>query len=134
MASVASIGVRARWLSVRALRWHLAVVLWVPGCLYAFNWQVHRALDGNGLSYLYSVEWPVLALVGIAVWWSMLHTDPESVGARAQQRAVEAAEREGAPQGSHAVRRREQEDETLAEYNDQLARLASQGPKGWRRR
>jgi hypothetical protein len=126
--------VRARWLSARALRWHAAVLLWVPGCLIAFDWQVYRALDGNSLSYLYSVEWPVLALVGVAVWWSMLHTDPEVIGARAQRRAMEVAERTGAPEATHAVRHRDEEDAALAEYNDQLAQLAGQGPKTWRRK
>jgi hypothetical protein len=124
--------VRARWLSRRAVILHLAVALWVPGCLVAGWWQVTRALDGNTLSYLYSVEWPVFALVGIWVWWSLVHTDPESVGARAQRRLAAEQARAGLlpppPQ-----RRPEDEDEELAAYNDQLARLAGEGrPKTWR--
>ena len=86
---------RERWFSRRALTLHLAVVLWVPGCLVAGWWQVTRALDGNGLSYLYSVEWPVFALVGIWMWWSLIHTDPETVGARAQRRLASARARAG---------------------------------------
>ena len=123
---------RARWLSRRALTLHLLVVAWVPGCLVAGWWQVTRALDGNGLSYLYSVEWPAFALIGMWVWWVQIHTDPESVGARAQRRMQAARERAGiAPVVSE--RHREVEDEELAAYNDRLAELAADGrAKTWR--
>jgi len=124
--------VRARWLSRRALTLHLAVVLWFPGCLLAGWWQVTRALDGNGLSYLYSAEWPCFALVGIWVWWVQIHTDPETVGARAQRRMQDARARAGiAPVVPE--RRRDEEDEELAAYNDRLAKLAADGrAKTWR--
>jgi hypothetical protein len=155
--------VRQRWLSRRALLLHLALAIWFPGCLVAFWWQVHRAFSGNGLSYLYSVEWPVFALTGIWAWWQLVHTDPDSVGRRAQQRM--AAERAshtttppgpdgpetadgvagattdgatgtltGAGPGGQPLRRREDEDPELAAYNDRLARLATEGPGTWRRR
>jgi DNA-binding transcriptional regulator of glucitol operon len=111
---------------------HLAVVVWVPGCLIAGWWQVTRAFDGNGLSYLYSVEWPVFALVGIWVWWSLIHTDPDTVGARAQRRIAAARARAGVTQTT-TQRQRDDEDEELAAYNDELARLAAEGrPKTWR--
>jgi hypothetical protein len=71
-------------------------------------------------------------LVGIWVWWSLVHTDPETVGARAQRRLATARARAGiAP--APAERRRDEEDEELAAYNDELARLAAEGrPKTWR--
>ena len=134
---------RQRWFSARALKLHLAVVLWVPACLVAAWWQVNRAFDGNGLSYLYSVEWPLFALVGVWAWWQLLHLDPASVGRRAQQQlahtetvpdapAAEAGASASAPQPP--ARRHEDEDAELAAYNDRLAALAAQGPKTWRRR
>jgi hypothetical protein len=124
--------VRAQWFSRRAITLHLAVVVWVPGCLLAGWWQVTRALGGNGLSYLYSVEWPVFALVGIWVWWSLVHTDPATVGARAQ-RAMTAARSEQGQTEPVVERRREDEDEELAAYNDRLAAMAAEGrPKTWR--
>ena len=43
-------------------------------------WQITRATDGNGLSYLYSVEWPIFAILGVYFWWMLIHTDYESVG------------------------------------------------------
>ena len=114
-----------RWLSRRALALHLAMVVWVPGCLVAGWWQVTRALDGNGLSYLYSVEWPIFALVGVWMWWSLIHTDPETVGARAQRRMEAARAKAGIPPAI-AERRREDEDPELAAYNDRLAELAAE--------
>jgi len=157
-----------RWFSRRAFGLHTAIVLWVPGCLFAFWWQVTRAFDGNGLSYLYSVEWPAFAVVGVWGWWLLLHTDPDTVGRRAQEKlaaqlaaeraAQLAAAKVGGPSGESSAdptaestaakaqaaaqaavemapaRRREDEDEALAAYNDRLADLATRGPKTWRSR
>lgn len=156
-----------RWLSRRAVTLHVSVLFWVPMCLVAGWWQVTRALDGNGLSYLYSVEWPIFAVVGVLAWWSLVHTDPETVGARAQRRMLAGgdgptaggstapgaggASSPGAsgaaaagigsgpdgvaqPRATVPARRREEEDEALAAYNDRLAALATAGrPKTWRR-
>jgi hypothetical protein len=114
------------------------MVLWVPMCLVAGWWQVTRALDGNGLSYLYSVEWPIFAVVGVFAWWSLVHTDPDSVGARAQRRLLARTDgaREEVPgtAGATPARDRRSEDAELAAYNDRLADLAaSDRPKTWRR-
>ena len=142
---------RERWFSARAVRLHVAIVLWVPACLVAGWWQVTRAFDGNGLSYLYSVEWPLFAIVGVWGWWQLIHIDPETVGHRAQERmAQEAAEAtpgpaggvDGAADGGVAgpgatevpPRRVEEEDAALAAYNERLAALAAQGPQTWRTR
>jgi hypothetical protein len=72
--------VRERWLSRRALFLHVGCLLFVPFCIAATWWQITRAEDGNGLSYLYTFEWPVFAIVGIYFWWQFLHTDYETVG------------------------------------------------------
>ncbi len=148
--------VRERWFSRRAILLHLAILVWFPGCLVAFWWQVHRAFDGNGLSYLYSVEWPAFAVAGVWGWWQLVHTDPGDVGRAAQEKMAAAAASPAttASPGTTAARpttaaarpttatavqssparRREDEDPELAAYNDRLARLAAEGPKGWRRR
>lgn len=123
-------GRRGRWLSRQAVVLHLSLLLWVPGCIFAFWWQVNRAFDGNGLSYLYSIEWPIFALVGVYAWWSLIHTDPDSVGRRAQEKLTTGTP---VPATAAAVRRREEEDPELAAYNDHLAALAEKGPKTWRR-
>lgn len=139
---------RQRWFSRRAILIHLGALLFVPLCLLAWWWQVTRAIGGNDLSYVYAVEWPVLAIIGVYVWWALIHTDFEKVGARAQakqlaEQAVQAdraeqAEGDGAsvafvPAPEEGPRRRELEDEELAAYNDRLEELARQGPKTWRR-
>ncbi len=81
-------GQRDRWLSRRALLLHLAVVVLAPACALAGWWQATRALAGNGLSWFYSVEWPVFSLLVVAGWWHLIHEDPEERRAR----KLEAAE------------------------------------------
>jgi len=120
-----------RWFSRRAVLLHLALLVWFPGCLFAFWWQVHRAFDGNALSYLYSIEWPLFSLAGVWGWWQLVHTDPERVGRRAQARMAADAQAQGSAAPA-PERRREDEDDELAAYNDRLAQLASRGPRTWR--
>ena len=78
--------VRARWLSRRAIFLHLAFLLFVPLCIAATWWQITRAEDGNGLSYLYTFEWPVFAILGVYFWWMFLHTDYDAVGLKGMQK------------------------------------------------
>lgn len=140
---------RRRWLSRRAVLLHLCLAVWFPGCLLAFWWQVHRALAGNGLSYLYSVEWPVFALVGVWAWWQLVHIEP---AARHPAHTLVSGGTEGSelprePAGASVagdaadptapvvpLRQRPAHDEELSAYNDRLARLATHGPKPWRSR
>jgi hypothetical protein len=122
--------VRSRWFSLRGLGLHLALVVWVAGCLLAAWWQVHRALGGNEYSYLYAVEWPVFAIAGVFGWWALLHTEPATDEAKAERREHEAKLRADA---QAARRDHGAEDPELAAYNDHLAELAASGRrKGWR--
>jgi|SRR5579872_3294827 len=82
---------RERWLSRRALLLHLTVLVVAPGCAVAGWWQATRALAGNGLSWAYSVEWPIFALLALAGWWHLVHEDPEERAERRADRPVEAA-------------------------------------------
>ncbi len=124
---------RKRWFSKRALQLHLAVIVWVPVCVVCGWWQVTRAFAGNSLSYLYSVEWPIFAILGAVGWWVLIHTDPDTVGAKGLRRAQR---RPSTPAPAPPpVRHVEEEDEALAAYNDRLARLSESGAaKTWRRR
>jgi hypothetical protein len=119
--------VKSRWFSPRALLLHLALVLWVAGCVTAAVWQVGRAFQGNTLSYMYSVEWPVFAILGIFGWWSLVHLDGVSEEQRATRKAYEDKMRADAL----AARQRsvEPEDATLAAYNDHLATISRQPKK-----
>ena len=55
---------------------HFLLVTVVPGCLLAGWWQVNRALSGNLLSYFYSIEWPIFAVLGVIAWWQLVHDQP----------------------------------------------------------
>ena len=136
--------VRERWLSKRAVWLHVAVLVFVPGCAVAAWWQINRAEDGNQLSYLYSVMWPVFAILGLYFWWMLIHTDYDTVGLKGMRRQQEAATSDPqATVATDAPRRRCRgpaaadlavEDPALAAYNARLAELAAQGPKTWRAR
>ena len=52
-----------RWLS-----WHLFAVLAFWGMWWLGDWQFHRAIDGNALSWAYTFEWPVFAMFGAVFW------------------------------------------------------------------
>ncbi len=138
--------VRARWLSKRAVSLHAAVLVIVPGCAIAAWWQIHRAQDGNTLSYLYSVMWPAFGLLGIYFWWLLLHTDYETVGLKGMRRAQAQAEAQttGAEATSPAppitvseepivAASGDDDDAELAAYNERLAALSAK-PKTWRNR
>jgi hypothetical protein len=137
--------VRERWFSRRAVSLHFAALVFVPGCAVAAWWQIHRAADGNQLSYLYSVMWPVFAVLGVVFWWLLLHTDYDTVGLKgmrrqAQQEAALANPAATATTTAPSPPARApappivsaDEDPELAAYNARLAELAAKGAKTWR--
>ena len=87
--------VRRRWFSGRAVLLHFEVLIVVAACTAATVWQASRALGGNGLSWFYTFEWPVLAGIAIAAWWHLIHEDPEERAARLSEREqVDQADRQ----------------------------------------
>jgi hypothetical protein len=98
---------RRRWFSARAVKLHAIVLVVAPGCVLAGWWQATRALAGNGLSWFYSVEWPVFALLAVAGWWHLVHEDPDELRARRAAGRIggAAADRPVAPPGDHATPR-----------------------------
>jgi hypothetical protein len=142
---------RERWLSKRAITIHLVTLAFVPLCGLAAWWQITRAFGGNGLSYLYSVEWPIFAAIGVYFWWMLIHTDYEAVGLRGMRARMEsAAIADSVPataldgtSTSPAVESvvvptptpgLEMDDPELAAYNARLAQLSEKGAKTWRTR
>ena len=86
---------RKRWLSPRAVLFHLELLVVVAACAAATWWQASRALGGNGLSWFYTFEWPVFAGIAVAAWWHLIHEDPEARAARRRVReAVDPAQRQ----------------------------------------
>ena len=65
---------------------HVAFLIIATGCLIAGWWQIHRAMSGNTLSYLYSVEWPAFVVVAGIGWWQMFHDTPEDLVERKAHR------------------------------------------------
>ena len=86
-------GVLRKWFGPRALLWHALMVGIVLGCAVAADWQIHRAASGNTLSYLYSVEWPVFAIMAIVGWWQLINEDPSEVEERKAERIRRATPR-----------------------------------------
>jgi hypothetical protein len=85
-----------RWFSGRAFVFHLLLVIIVPGCLIAGWWQLGRATGGNGLSWAYTFEWPIFAVIACVGWWQMIHEDPADVVARKEER-IRRAKQVGPP-------------------------------------
>jgi len=130
--------VRERWLSRRSIALHAAALVFVPACFLAAWWQITRATDGNGLSYLYAVEWPVFAILGAYFWWMLIHTDYDSVGLRGmretQPTPVEMpVTTPVGPSAALAASGPVDDDPELSAYNDRLASLSRQGAKTWRK-
>jgi hypothetical protein len=135
-------------LSKRAFGLHAGVLFFVPACAAAAWWQVTRATDGNGLSYLYAVEWPIFALLGIYLWWMFIHADYDTVGLRGmrnREAPAEAEDEDEAPAAAVAPTAAATpvsvppstggaEDPALAAYNARLASLSARGPQTWRHR
>jgi hypothetical protein len=117
--------VRSKYFSLRAIGLHIALIFWILTCALAAWWQVGRAIQGNSLSYLYSIEWPVIGVMGVLGWYSLLNAEKVSEHKEKARREYEEKMRADALAARRAA---EEEDPTLAAYNDHLARL-SQEPK-----
>ncbi|MDE3204002.1 MAG: hypothetical protein KGQ66_07245 [Acidobacteriota bacterium] len=84
-----------QWTKPRSLGLHALFLIVAGGCGVAMWWQVHRAMQGNVLSYLYSVEWPAIAVVAGIGWWQMFHDTPEDIARRSEyHRRMRAASAE----------------------------------------
>jgi hypothetical protein len=120
---------------------HAAAIVVVSGCAIAAWWQVNRAQDGNQLSFLYSVMWPVFGVLGLTFWWMLIHTDYDTVGLKGMRRQTQPAvpsevpvPTAGAVQPGIAAAPGPEEDPELAAYNARLAELSAKGRKTWRTR
>lgn len=90
-------------------------------------WQVGRAIAGNSLSFLYSMEWPVIGVLGVLGWYAMLNMEKLTDAEIEQRREYEESMRSQARAAREAQRL--DEDPVLASYNDHLAQLGSQPKK-----
>ncbi len=111
---------KSKWFSSRAFLLHFVLLVWLAICASAAWWQVGRAIQGNTLSFMYSIEWPVFGVLGVLGWYALLNMEKVTEHDQRERRAYEETMRTQARE-----RRAEQsEDPTLAAYNDHLAELA----------
>jgi hypothetical protein len=85
-------------------RIHVGLVLAEVICIPAFVFELYRALAGNGLSWAYVGEWPLLGIYAIYMWKKMLREE------RGDVKPGRVAKVEG-------------EDARLAEWNAYLASI-----------
>jgi hypothetical protein len=118
--------VTPRWLG-----WHLLMVVSFWGMLWLGDWQFHRALAGNGLSWAYTFEWPLFAVFAVVFWAKTIRdefrirrgTMPDPRAAAEAERlpaGVDPAQVSSVQAGPGAP---DEEDAELSAYNAYLARL-----------
>ena len=109
----------------RWLGWHVLMVLSVWGMLWLGDWQLHRALSGNGLSWAYTFEWPLFAAFVVWMWVRAVRDhlsqergeDPYAERRPPPIKAIKAVNR--------PVLAGDDDDPQLAAYNEYLAWLAA---------
>jgi hypothetical protein len=133
--------IQPRWLG-----WHLLMVVSFWGMLWLGDWQLHRALSGNALSWAYTFEWPLFSGFAVVFWAKTIRDEfkikrGEAVPGSALTAGLDdedlpqSARTALAAQAGHAPD--EPEDPELATYNAYLARLNSEVSRhgkwhGWR--
>ena len=121
----------SRWrflITPRWLGWTAFVIAATAGMLWLGDWQLHRALAGNGLSWAYTFEWPLFAIFAVVFWAKTIRDEVHPPAEAGPADAVGlpggmpvpppggARQDGGAGEGG-------EEDEELAAYNAYLARL-----------
>jgi hypothetical protein len=72
-----------------AMKTHAMLVVSLALCALAFWIELGRAERGNGLSWAYVFEWPLLGGFAIYMWWKFLH--PEANVRNRRQRSEKVA-------------------------------------------
>jgi hypothetical protein len=120
------------WLSRRALKLHVVILIVVPAFLALCLWQISRALGGNSLSWAYVFEWPIFAAYAVYMWWRFVHEAAEDGSPPAAAGTDPGGRTDSAngdatttpPLDAEKEKEEEQDDAELAAYNDYLAQLA----------
>jgi hypothetical protein len=112
----------------RWLGWHVLMVVSFWGMLALGDWQLHRALAGNSLSWAYTFEWPLFAGFAVVFWARTIRDEfrirrggVDIHGGAAPGDALGLPA--GIGTGQVQVPDDDADDEELARYNRYLARL-----------
>lgn len=57
------------------MRAHATLLTGLVLCGWAFWFELGRAQRGNGLSWAYVFEWPLLGIFGVYMWWNVLNPE-----------------------------------------------------------
>jgi hypothetical protein len=130
---------RPRWfflITPRWLGWHAFAVVATIGMLWLGDWQFHRAEAGNALSWAYTFEWPIFAVMGVVFWARTIRDEfrqPRSADVTAEEVELPAGAGPGTAgrAGSlgltvGAADDADADDPELAAYNAYLAKLNEQ--------
>jgi DNA-binding transcriptional regulator of glucitol operon len=117
--------VKSKWWGPRAMALHVSLIVWMGMCATAAWWQVGRAVEGNALSFMYAIEWPVFGVLGVLGWFAMLNLEKVSASKETERREYEERMRAQAQAARARAREADAEDPALAAYNDHLASLAT---------
>jgi hypothetical protein len=129
-------------LSPRWLAWLAFVIVAFWGMLWLGDWQFHRAIGGNGLSWAYTFEWPLFAGFGLVFWARTVRDELRARRGPSQKEvaraAAEAAAGPALPDGigTRQIDRPadDADDADLGSYNAYLERLNSEvkSTRRWR--
>jgi len=115
--------IQPRWVG-----WHVLMVVLFWGMLWLGDWQFHRAISGNGLSWAYTFEWPLFAGFAVVFWAKTIKDEFRIKRGLAPGTAESAPGLDDLPVTVRAVQAgtgppEEDEDPELSAYNAYLARL-----------
>jgi len=114
---------KSKYLTKQAIVLHVCLVAWLAMCASAAFWQAGRALQGNSLSFLYTIEWPCFAVLGIFGWWALLNQEKVTEHQEKARRDFEEKQRALAKAARAAES--DSEDPQMAAYNNHLETIAT---------
>lgn len=123
--------------SRRARRLTGATVAGVVLCLGAAAFELSRALGGNSLSWVYTIEWPLIAAYGIYIWHKLISEESQAAQTAQPARPSSTTASTARPSSTTASTATMPEDPPpaaadagLAAWQDYLSRLHAADPPG----